>query len=65
MHMTGLSYRALWEEERALGGADPYVWGFKRCRPEIDKILDYALRQGLVTRKFRPEDMFHPGTLET
>ena len=24
-----------------------------------------ALRQGLVTRKFRPEDMFHPATLET
>ncbi len=65
VHMTGLWYRALWEEERALAGADPYVWGFKRSRPEIDKMLDYALRQGLVTRKFRPEDMFHPGTLET
>jgi hypothetical protein len=63
--MTGLWYRALWEEERALAGDDPYVWGFKRSRPEIDKMLDYALRQGLVTRKFMPEDMFHPATLET
>ncbi|MGE5060586.1 MAG: ABC transporter substrate-binding protein, partial [Betaproteobacteria bacterium] len=65
VHMTGLWYRALWEEEHALAGADPYVWGLKRSRPEIDKMLDYALQQGLVTRKFRPEDMFHPATLET
>jgi hypothetical protein len=65
MHMTGLWYRALWEEERAIAGADPYVWGFKRCRPEVDKMLDYALRQGLVMRKFAPEDMFHSSTLET
>jgi hypothetical protein len=27
--MTGLWYRALWEEERALAGADPYVWGLR------------------------------------
>lgn len=65
VHMTGLWYRALWEEERALAGADPYIWGFKRSRPEIDKLLDYAHRQGLVSRKFRPEDMFHASTLET
>jgi 4,5-dihydroxyphthalate decarboxylase len=65
VHMTGLWYRALWEEERAIAGADTYVWGFVKSRPEIDKMLEYALRQGLVTRKFAPEDMFHPSTLET
>jgi 4,5-dihydroxyphthalate decarboxylase len=65
VHMSGLWYRALWEEERAIAGADPYVWGFKRSRPEIDKMLDYAHRQGLVSCKFRPEDMFHASTLET
>jgi 4,5-dihydroxyphthalate decarboxylase len=65
VHMTGLWYRALWEEERAIAGADPYVWGFERSRPEIEKMLEYALRQGLVTRKFMPEDMFHPSTLTT
>ena len=30
VHMTGLWYRSLWEEERAIAGADPYVWGFKQ-----------------------------------
>ena len=63
--MTGLWYRALWEEERAIAGADPYVWGFEKSRPEVAKMLEYALRQGLVSRKFAPEDMFHPSTLET
>src|SRR5581483_10764155 len=58
-------YRWLGEEERTSAGADPYVWGFKKSRAEVDKMLDYAWRQGLVTRRFQPEDMFHPSTLET
>ncbi len=65
VHMTGLWYRSLWEEEHAIAGADPYVWGFKKSRAEIDKMLEYSLRQGLVTRRFAPEEMFHPSTLET
>ena len=65
VHMTGLWYRSLWEEERAIAGADPYVWGFKKTRAEVDKMLDYTFRQGLVSRRFQPEDMFHPSTLET
>jgi hypothetical protein len=63
--MTALWYRALWEEERMVAGTDPYLWGFKKTRAEVDKMLDYAFRQGLVSRRFQPEDMFHPGTLET
>ena len=65
VHMTGLWYRSLWEEERAIAGLDPYVWGFKKSRAEVDKMLDYAQRQGLVLRKFEPEEMFHPSTLDT
>jgi 4,5-dihydroxyphthalate decarboxylase len=65
VHMTALWYRALWEEERAITGPDPYVWGFKQSRAEVGKMLEYALRQGLVTKSFAPEDMFHPSTLET
>ena len=65
VHMTALWYRSPWEEERAIAGPDPYVWGFKQSRAEVDKMLEYAFRQGLVTRRFVPEDMFHPSTLET
>ena len=65
VHMTGLWFRSLWEEEHAAGGSDLYVWGFQKSRAEIDQMLDYAQRQGLVTRRFQPEEMFHPSTLET
>src|SRR6476646_3796306 len=32
VHQTGLWYRALWEEEQAIAGADPYLWGFGSTR---------------------------------
>jgi 4,5-dihydroxyphthalate decarboxylase len=65
VHQTGLWYRALWEEEQATAGADPYLWGFRSTRSEVDKLLEYCQRQGLTNRKFEPEEMFHPSTLET
>lgn len=65
VHQTSLWYRALWEEERAVAGPDIYPWGFKKTRPEVDKILEYSFRQGLTPRKFEPEDLFHPSTLST
>ena len=65
VHQTALWYRALWEEEQAVAGPDPYLWGFRSTRPEVDKLLDYCHRQGLTTRKFDPEEMFHPSTLST
>lgn len=65
MHQTSLWYRALWEEERAAGGRDFYKWGFRDTRAEVDKILEYCHRDGMTPRRFKPEEMFHPSTLET
>jgi 4,5-dihydroxyphthalate decarboxylase len=65
VHQTALWYRALWEEEQAIAGDDPYLWGFQKTRPEVAKLLEYCFRQGLTTRKFEPEEMFHPSTLDT
>jgi 4,5-dihydroxyphthalate decarboxylase len=65
VHQTSLWYRALWEEEQAIAGPDIYPWGFRKTRAEVDKLLDYCYRQGLTTRKFAPEEMFHPSTLDT
>jgi 4,5-dihydroxyphthalate decarboxylase len=64
VHQTSLWYRALWEEERS-AGYDIYPWGFRKTRPEVDKLLEYCHRQGLTTRRFEPEEMFHPSTLNT
>ena len=65
VHQTSLWYRALWEEEQAIAGPDIYRWGFQETRPEVNKLLDYCYRQGLTTRKFEAEEMFHPSTLTT
>ena len=65
VHQTSLWYRALWEEEQAAAGPDIYLWGFRKTRPEVDKLLGYCHRQGLTTRKFDPEEMFHPSMLST
>ena len=65
VHMTSLWYRALREEELAVAGDDIYRWGFKKTRAEVDKMLEYVFRYGMVPRKFEPEDMFHPSTLGT
>jgi 4,5-dihydroxyphthalate decarboxylase len=65
VHRTSLWYRALWEEERAVAGPDIYPWGFKKTRAEVDQMLAYAYRQGMVPQKFTAEDMFHPTTFGT
>ncbi|MEX0802107.1 MAG: hypothetical protein WD688_02125 [Candidatus Binatia bacterium] len=64
-HLTSLWFRALWEEERKLAGPDFYAWGFKGSRAEVDKMLDYAHQQGFTAKRFKPEEMFHPSTLNT
>ena len=65
VHQTSLWFRALWEEERSVAGRDIYPWGFGAARKEIQKMLDYSLDQGIIYRKFSPEEMFHPSTLNT
>jgi 4,5-dihydroxyphthalate decarboxylase len=65
VHQTSLWYRGLYEEEQAVAGRDFYRWGFRGTRAEVDKMLEYAHQQALTPRKFAPEDMFHPSTLET
>ena len=65
VHQTSLWYRALWEEEQAVAGPDIYPWGFRKTRNEVDKMLEYAHRQSLTPRKFEPEELFHPSTLDT
>lgn len=65
VHMTALWYRALHEEQTAAGGVDFYRWGFRQCRAEVSKMLEYAHRYGLTPRRFEPEEMFHPSTLQT
>lgn len=65
IHQTALWYRALWEEEQVAGGPDFYAWGLKESRAELDYMIRRCLADGIIPRKFEPEDMFHPSTLDT
>jgi 4,5-dihydroxyphthalate decarboxylase len=65
VHQTSLWYRSLWEEEQAAGGEDFYVWGFRKSRPELEKMLEYVHLLELTERRLQPEELFHPSTLET
>jgi 4,5-dihydroxyphthalate decarboxylase len=65
VHKTALWYRGLYEEEQAAAGRDFYRWGFKQTRAEVDQMLTYVHRYGLVPHKAEPEEMFHPSTLGT
>ena len=65
IHMNSLWYRALWEEERALAGPDPYLWGFSKTRAEVDRLLHYSHRQGVTPARHHPEEMFCPSMLDS
>lgn len=39
--------------------------GFQENRHVLDKFLEYSFRQGLAKRRFQPEELFAPNTLET
>lgn len=65
IHQTSLWYRALWEEEQALGGDDYYRWGFRDTRGEVALLLRYCHEQGLTARQHAPEELFHSSTLDT
>lgn len=68
---AALRYMLPWLEDhvretQALMGEQKW-WqdGFAPNRPVLDKFLEYSYRQGLAKRKFEPEELFAPNTLES
>ncbi|HKY08026.1 MAG TPA: ABC transporter substrate-binding protein [Candidatus Binatia bacterium] len=51
------------EEERALLGADPWLYTIAGNRVALDTLLDYAFEQGLTERRLGIEDIFAANTL--
>jgi 4,5-dihydroxyphthalate decarboxylase len=56
-------YGALWEEERALLGPDPWPYTFAENRATLETLLQYAHEQGLIPEPWAPESLFAPSTL--
>lgn len=68
---AALRYMLPWLEDhvretKALMGEQKW-WqdGFAQNRHVLDKFLWYSYKQGLAKRKFEPEDLFAPNTLES
>ena len=52
-------------EARALMGEDFWSYGVSSNRKTLETFLRHHHSQGLSSRLVTPEEMFHPGTLET
>lgn len=53
------------EQQAAVFGADPYQLGVRANRKMLDIAVQGCLNQGLISRKFSAEEVFHPTMLDT
>jgi len=49
---------------REAAGEDFWPYGIEANRPTLEAFLQYAFEQGVATRRFGPEELFAPETLE-
>lgn len=57
--------RHLFEEERRALGDDPWPFGVKSNRANLERFMGYSLDQGLTEKKLAVEELFAPDTLDT
>jgi len=57
--------RHVFEEERQVLGDDPWPYGLKRNRANLERFMGYSLDQGLMARKITVEELFHESTIGT
>ena len=53
------------QDHAAIFGEDPYPLGLKAMRPTVERAMQGSLEQGLIRKPMRPEDIYHPSTLDT
>ena len=54
-----VSIGELWEEERALCGADPWPYGFAGNERVLETLVRYATEQGIVKEKVAVSSLLH------
>jgi 4,5-dihydroxyphthalate decarboxylase len=57
--------RHLFEEERSVFGEDPWPYGVKKNRANLERFIGYSLDQGLLERKLAVEELFAASTLNS
>ncbi|HYA30317.1 MAG TPA: 4,5-dihydroxyphthalate decarboxylase [Acidobacteriota bacterium] len=50
--------RQAFEEEEKLLGSDPWPFGLKKNRPNLERFVGYSLDQGLMAKKMAVEELF-------
>jgi 4,5-dihydroxyphthalate decarboxylase len=60
-------FRKLHDSKRAAGlpdgdPLDPYRFGVEPCRPVLETIIDYSLRQKLIQRRLSVDELFDDTT---
>ena len=50
--------RSYLEEERAFFGRDPYAQGLKINRQDVQTMIDFAQKQGMLARPLNVEELF-------
>jgi 4,5-dihydroxyphthalate decarboxylase len=54
---------AIAEQERILG-PDPWAYDFARNRAALETMIRWSHEQGMISRRFPPEELFAPSTLD-
>jgi 4,5-dihydroxyphthalate decarboxylase len=57
--------RHLFEEERKVFGEDPWPYGVKKNRANLERFIGYSLDQGLLDKKLTVEELFAGSTLDS
>lgn len=57
--------RHLFEEERKAFGDDPWPYGIKKNRANLERFIGYSLDQGLMQKKLEVEQLFATGSLHS
>jgi len=57
--------RHLFEEERKAFGDDPWPYGIKKNRANLERFIGYSLDQGLMQKQLEVEQLFATGSLHS
>ncbi|MBI2539305.1 MAG: hypothetical protein HYW04_05865, partial [Deltaproteobacteria bacterium] len=52
-------------EERKVLGEDPWPYGVKKNRANLERFMEYSLDQGLMEKQLAVEELFAPTTRDT
>lgn len=57
-------FREALEEQRSILGDDPWPYDLPSNRAALEAACTYAHRQGLTSRRFTPDELFDPGSVD-